>query len=464
MGRRGVESVSESLAYLCSLVRPLGLHDLCPQSFLLAAANHPSASASIWSSLHQLICLQLAFPSSSISSSSSSSTLEPVENVLASRGGDDILPEDVVTFVKFYLSVWGYSHSSPIFYLSYETEESQSLLLALAWLISRCDIFKRALQHRLGKRSPPPFPATAPDVSKTSTAAERGRQARARSQNYVDKLVAASDKLVEVGLRARARSQQCLLLFGRVRMSMMTIHALVSTKATRMHKLNQIQLDLNIKNQNGLSHSQFDLLLLEDKEALESHFRALEAMRHVGQQMEQCEKHEIIFWQWMVAVLLHRDDVKRLPSVGLPSSKLTAVSEFCSVCIPSVLKVLRQQLANEEETVKCPSYTTSAEALAEDHITGVKDLSSVEEDNERVSNLIDYVHSHSQELMFVRETALTGNQCPRPVSDAESIVERFKYIATALLQALAQIRIQNRICIEDAMSPYATEGYILQNF
>ncbi|KAL2612673.1 hypothetical protein R1flu_024365 [Riccia fluitans] len=452
-------TVSESLAYVCSLLSPLGISHLSPQHLLSAAANDPSASASMWSALHQLICFQLASPSSS----------KPIANVLLyslqEADGDHASPDAVTTFVKFYLSLWGFPNNSCIFYLSYNTEESQNLLLALAWLISRCDIFKRAFSSRINKLLPRGFRVSPSDVSMNSEAVERARNARAKSENHIEKLVGASDVLPDIGLRARGRSQQTLALYGRVRMSLMALHSFLSARAKLVHKLNRMLRDLKVKDQAGHPFSQFDLHLCEHREILEKHFEDLEGVTHNGKEMELCEQHEKTFWQWMVSVVLSRDSRRFINQErGTRLEKLKVLSEFCIATVVPVVKYLKQPMMAQEKLMRFPGDSQPLELPVKNQVITLKKLSLPVLMNQEIGSFREKMHLRFHRVKFVLESAPSGGLLPTTDSTAESVLERLKLIAIALVQVLAQIRSRNRICVEEIMSKYATKDYVLHNF
>ncbi|KAL3685318.1 hypothetical protein R1sor_003340 [Riccia sorocarpa] len=468
MARRNKDSsdclptISESLTYLCTILSPFGVTQLSPRNLLSAAANEPSASPSIWSALHQLICLQLASPSSS----------KPVANVLLCRlqevDRDHLRPHDVTVIVKFYLSLWGFPFNSRVFSLCYDTGESQNLLLPLAWLISRCDIFKRALDARIENLSPRSFkvfPFAAADVSKTMVAAERARQARTKSEIYIQKLVATSSSLPDIGLRAKARSQQTLMLYGRVRMALMALHSSVSARAKFIHKLNHMQRELKIKDQDGHAFSQLDVHILEHKEILDKDFEALQAGTHVGKEVEMCELHEKTFWQWMVSVVVSRES-QGCSDQEIPThpERLKVLSEFCTTSIIPVVEQLKHYAVAQENLVRVPRDPKSMEIQVDSQMLNLEQLSVPVMVKQEVPTFLPKVLFPLHEVKFTLESAPTGGLPPTADSDAESIVERLKLIATALVQVHAKIRSRNRICLEEAMSKYTTQDYVLHNF
>ncbi|KAL3685320.1 hypothetical protein R1sor_003342 [Riccia sorocarpa] len=272
--------------------------------------------------------------------------------------------------------------------------------------------------------------------------------------------------LPDIGLRAKARSQQTLMLYGRVRMALMALRLpSVSAPAKFIHKLNHMQRELKIKDQDGHAFSQLDVHILEHKEILDKDFEALQAGTHVGKEVEMCELHEKTFWQWMVSVVVSRES-QGCSDQEIPThpERLKVLSEFCTTSIIPVVEQLKHYAVAQENLVRVPRDPKSMEIQVDSQMLNLEQLSVPVMVKQEVPTFLPKVLFPLHEVKFTLESAPTGGLPPTADSDAESIVERLKLIATALVQVHAKIRSRNRICLEEAMSKYTTQDYVLHNF
>ncbi|GBG83423.1 hypothetical protein CBR_g37136 [Chara braunii] len=176
--------VVSSLNYLCSLLSELGVYDLCTETLVQAKLDSPGVSVKLWRALHDLVLLQLArFPS-----------VCPAAKARGGGGGvvvgggvggrksgkmgkftgaraegipacwiksrleglwscpDGTVPLDVIKFVKYYVCLWGYPVREGFFSLPFDARiGGRELLLALAWLVSHCNLFSIGLTSRIFK-------------------------------------------------------------------------------------------------------------------------------------------------------------------------------------------------------------------------------------------------------------------------------------------------------------------------
>jgi hypothetical protein len=231
-----------------------------------------------------------------------------------SECGFDHDPEQLakkLEFVKLHLRRWGYPEWAPIFSLANGALQSRPLLLAMAWFLAYFDVFETTLLRRiepllkLSAGAPlPPYPR---DVSTTSEAIKLGRDAEGEVRAMVSRVLRSLDSVDDPVIRASARAQQVLMMYGKVRFCMKSLRALKVSKVRLINELEDVQKSTDGKMVWHRDHkrplTQYEVSLLQCPDALISHFDALRSQQMMREKIDESRAHEALFQEWMESVL-----------------------------------------------------------------------------------------------------------------------------------------------------------------
>lgn len=215
----GRVSVKESIRYICELLSVTGI---TPENLRLAKFNKLELHRCLLHALHDIVTLN---PKNSSASSAFPKSQKPEAAKPAAAlesVWDDSSDEEILGFVKFHLALWGYPPHSPFFTLHVDAHDSsRHFLLALGWMISHCKLIERGLERRLqallAARSAALLPDDYPvDMASSPEALARARNAECAAQDYVRRMVAATDRVEGEVLRTEMRADQVLILYGQV--------------------------------------------------------------------------------------------------------------------------------------------------------------------------------------------------------------------------------------------------------
>ncbi|KAG0572923.1 hypothetical protein KC19_VG134600 [Ceratodon purpureus] len=319
--------VKESIKYVSDLIADLGLTGISPEKLRLAKFNSIESSRCLFHSLHSI--LNLVSKSSMASSTTScnfwreqvvpQTVLVPLESVSEASSEADILGA-----VKFYFALWRYPPHSPFFTQHAGTHESRHFLLALGWILSRCNLIERALEHRLlpllAARNAIPLPHVYPlNMSSCPKALARANMVEWAALDYVRRMNSATVQVENKVLRTEMRADQVLILHGQVRACLNAIQALQKLKVKKLHELHLAQLIAG----ESQPHIPYELHILQHRKTLDFHCHAIAAARAVEDEKEVCRKHEDLFWQWMESVAnkalaVHSQSLlERAPAINL---------------------------------------------------------------------------------------------------------------------------------------------------
>eukprot|EP01018_Ginkgo_biloba_P037989 Gb_12038 [translate_table: standard] len=428
-------------------------------------------------------------------------------------------PDKAIAFVKFYLGLWGYPPHSPFFALSAQTQQTRQLLLAFGWLISHCEIFQRGAEMRIRpliairNRAPlPPYPI---DVSFSEEAAQIACVAESGAREYVKRVMDTSNRISDPQERSSARAHQVLMLYGRVQTTLKSLYALESCKAMRIHELNQLQLEMGVRNKDGRPYTQYEVHLLQNREVCLKHSQAAKADGQIAIELEENRKHSKIFWEWMESVveealneeqkLRNPANLKNLEDNGDGGEE----EEILSIeVLQPVIEFLQKQLlqmkeANVSELQDFSRVEETEKGTEEEEDTNVQVLpdsivnalaqiliqngankvesptTSTDVGNKQYEGYRSSGRDQKCKLrsllsdlsllqpLFVRETKnKRQGKKPNPIfgghATAEKTIQSLKDIAVDLTRILARTRAQNRAVIQKALKPIIEdENFVL---
>lgn len=144
---------------------------------------------------------------------------------------------------------------------------------------------------------------------------------------------------------------------------MNAIYAVQVCKAKKVHELQAAQLATGLEK----PFTQYELHLLENREKLELHCRALEAAKKIEDEKEACEKHEDLFWQWLESVAhealaeqMHPQTTRR------PRCASTDVAGVTDSELLPVIRFMKQESAMCGHTVEEETSTSKVDPDVEE--------------------------------------------------------------------------------------------------
>lgn len=362
----GRVSVKESIKYICELITSLGVTGITPEALRLAKFNKLESPRCLLLALHDIATL--------------SSAANPQPQVWED--------EEILGFVKFNLALWGYPPHSPLFTRHCS---SRQFLLALGWMISHCDLIAKGLTRRLqpllAARNGAPLPDDYPlDMGSSCEAMVRARDAESGARNYVQRMIAATDRVHNEAVKTEMRVDQALMLYGQVRHSPNSLRVILSSnrvegfgfcqvrasqnaiaalresKVKKLHDLEVAQLAAGVRH----PHSPYELHLLQHPKKLDSHCEAIAAATAIEEETEACRKHEALLWKWMESVaheeLSHSSPFDHLDLTGVPEAELAPAIQHLKTTLE------RNETPSSAETLpsECPDVPAE-ESLLSDH-------------------------------------------------------------------------------------------------
>ncbi|GMH33470.1 hypothetical protein BSKO_01304 [Bryopsis sp. KO-2023] len=296
-----IRGAKESIDFVCSLLRDLGIAHLTSEHMRQAKFNGPTSWA-VWRALHDLLLLV------TVDFATDHVDLELFWKRVEEENAEKEIPTEGKELARKFLELHGYPRLQRWVQGRLHDVGSRDVLLALGWVIIRWDILEKALRRRFENEAfqtlLPPYPQ---ELRAESNARERSKESR-----VVD---------ISGWEGCEYHSQTCQRQLGRTRLKLDSVASLQTAKSKLSHRIAQLQWEFRLINTSCSSRilTPYEMSLAMDPKKLASHEAALRSSIRVLDGHKIFKQHSTIFAKWLSSVVHEETRTKPSAMQAIPT-------------------------------------------------------------------------------------------------------------------------------------------------